>query len=114
VKVMTPEEIVQQQVIAYNNRDIDSFCKCHHPDVELYEFGKSTPFAVGRRSIRVVYADIFDSSPSLHSEIITRISHNQIVIDKELITGRKGREPFEMMAIYEVEDGLIRKARFIR
>jgi len=69
---------------------------------------------VGRDKIRDVYTDIFANSPELHSKIITRIAHNNIVIDKELITGRKGKEPFEMMAIYEVEDGMIRRARFIR
>lgn len=111
---MTPEAIVQRQVEAYNNRDIDAFALCHHPEVELYELGNPAPFAVGREKIREVYADIFHNSPELHTHIITRIQHNNIVIDKERITGRKGRESFEMMAIYEVEDGMIRKARFIR
>ena len=77
---MTPEITVQQQVEAYNNRDIDTFCACHHPDVELFEFGNPQPFAVGRDKIRNVYTDIFQSSPKLHSHIITRVQHNLSLI----------------------------------
>lgn len=108
-----PEEIVQAQVDAYNARDIEAFVLCHHEEVELYQLGDKTPFAQGRLALRQRYSDLFDASPNLHSEVITRISHDHVVIDKERIIGRKGRAPFEMIAVYEIQDGKIKTARFV-
>jgi len=110
---MNPDEVVSRQVDAYNSRDLSKFVLCHHPEVELYNYPDSTPFAQGRSSVEERYKKVFDASPDLNSSIISRIIQDHIVIDKELIIGRAGREPFEMVAIYEVEDGLIRRARFI-
>jgi len=36
------------------------------------------------------------------------------VIDHELVTGRVGSAPIEMIAIYTVENGLIKSAHFKR
>jgi len=111
---MTPEEIVQQQVNAYNSRNIDAFVACHHPDVELFNFSENTPFIVGTTKVHTVYQDIFNNSPNLHTEILHRIVLGNRVIDHERITGRKGVDVLEMVAIYEIADGLIRKAHFMK
>jgi len=39
---------------------------------------------------------------------------NNTVIDYEEIVGRKGIDILELIAIYEVKNGLINKAHFIR
>lgn len=111
---MSPEEIVQKQVDAYNSRDIQTFVACHHPEVELYHFGTETPFAVGAEKLRTIYKDVFDNSPNLHAQISNRMVMGNIVIDQEKVTGRKGVEVSEIIAIYEIKDALIFKARFIR
>lgn len=111
---MNPETIVQAQVVAYNNRDIEAFAACHAEDVELYNFGKSLPFVVGNPRLKEVYGDVFENSPTLHAEIINRIVFDNKVIDHEVVTGRKGIDRLEIIAIYEVENDLISKAHFIR
>jgi len=111
---MNPEEVVQKQVDAYNQRDLTEFVACHDPAVELFSFSESTPYAVGQEKLKEIYGTVFEKSPNLHAEIINRIVMGNKVIDHEKVTGRIGVELSEIIAIYEVEDGLIAKAHFIR
>ena len=111
---MTPEEIIQKQVEAYNSRDIETFVNCHAPDVELYTFPESAPFASGREDVRNIYTDVFESSPELHTEILNRMVFANTVIDHEIVTGRKGVDKLEIIAVYQVDNGHISSARFVR
>lgn len=111
---MSPEEIVQKQLDAYNARDIDTFVSMHAPDAELYSFSETAPFVKGQEQIRTIYSEIFKNSPNLHSKLIHRIVLGNKVIDHEEITGRKGVDVLEFIAIYEVDDTSIVKAHFIR
>jgi len=85
---MLPEEIVQKQLDAYNARDINTFVACHAHNAQLYSFS--------------------------YSKLIHRIVLGNKVIDHEEITGRKGIEILEFIAIYEVDDTSIIKAYFMR
>lgn len=111
---MKPEDIVQKQVLAYNSRDIDAFTKCHHPNVKLYSLGNNDPFVVGRTQLTSRYQDIFEKSPNLNTEIVQRMILGDTVIDKEVITGRSGVEKQNFVAIYQILDGLIFRAYFVR
>jgi len=108
-----PEEIVQKQVEAYNTRDIDLFTSCHHPEVELYNLGEKQPFVMGREALRSRYKDLFDQSPTLHSEVTDRLVLNDTVIDKEIISGRAGVDRTDYIAIYQIKEGLIAKVNFV-
>ena len=110
---MGPEKIIEQQVVAYNARDINAFVACHHPEVELYILGEKLPFAVGRAQIKTRYGEIFEQSPKLHTEIVQRMVMGNTVIDKEIITGRIGIEQQHYIAIYEIRNGLIARVHFL-
>ena len=111
---MHPEDIVKKQVIAYNARNIEDFTNCHHPEVELYNFSKSTPFAKGREQLKNIYREIFENSPELHTEIVQRMTLGNTVIDNEIVTGRIGVNLLKIIAIYEIRENLIARAHFIR
>ncbi len=111
---MTSEEIVQQQVEAYNERNIVKFLACHASDIELYTFPESEPYCVGKASLKEIYQSVFENSPNLNAAILNRIIMGNIVIDHENVTGRKGIASIKIIAIYEIKNGLISKARFIR
>ena len=50
----------------------------------------------------------FDASPNLHFKIVNRITGDNKVMDHEHITGARGsEEPFDIVVIYKVNDGLI-------
>lgn len=107
--------VVQQQLEAYNAKDIDAFMKVFSEEIAIYNFGESTPIATGKENVREVYANLFQNSPNLHSMVINRSVLGRKVLDYELITGRKGNdELLKLIAIYEVENGLIFKATFVR
>jgi hypothetical protein len=102
---MTAEQIVQQNLDAYNARDIDTFMSFFADDIMLYNFGIHEPTAVGKAKVRAIYEQLFMASPALHSSIKNRIVFDNKVIDYEDITGRLGqKDTVEMVLIYEVEE----------
>lgn len=111
---MIPEEVVQAQVEAYNNRDIEAFVNCHAPFVTLSAFADVKPYASGHKDLRAIYQNVFDNSPNLHAEITNRMVFGDTVIDHEKVTGRKGVDSLEIIAIYKVFEGKIAEVYFIR
>jgi hypothetical protein len=115
IKAQSAEEIVQANLDAYNNRDIDLFMEYIADDIEMYNLAECEPYMRGKEMVRDRYAAYFENSPQLHSEIKKRIVFDNKVIDHEYITGSNGSsEPFEMIFMYEVKDGLIVKTTAIR
>lgn len=111
----TVDQVVQQQLEAYNSRDIDSFMAVFHPEVELWTLGAEAPNAVGWENVKKLYADLFTISPELKSTVLNRSVIGNKVIDYERISGRKGaKEDVFLVMIYEIKDGLIWKAWAVR
>jgi hypothetical protein len=106
-----PEVIVDKQLEAYNNRDIEAFIKTYSEDVKLFNY-KDTPRSSGHDGLRQGYTDFFANTRDLNCEIKNRIVIGNKVIDEEYIT--MNGTNFSAVAIYEVENGLISKVTFIR
>ena len=102
-------EVIDRQIVAYNNRDIDGFIACYARDATVVQPDGSI-LASGHDEIRARYAELFDQSPDLRAEIASRIEVNSVVIDEEHVTGfvLPGM-PSEIHAavVYRVADGLI-------
>ena len=112
---MTPEEVVQQQLEAYNSRDIDGFMSVIDQGVTMHDFSTGEVTLQGHDACKKVYTNLFEASPKLHSKILTRTVFDNKVIDHEYITGRKGSEtPIELVLIYEVNNKKITKMTVLR
>lgn len=112
---MNPEEIVQENLDFYNNRNIDGFMTSFSEDIKMYNHGQPNPSVVGKEEVRNIYTKLFENSPKLHSTILKRIVIGNKVIDHESITGRNGNsEVLELVLIYEVNKGKINKITVIR
>ena len=111
---MTPEAAAQAQLDAYNARDIDAFLKPYHPDVVLARLPGDEPFAHGHEEMRAIYGRMFADAPDLHCRLVHRICHERFVVDHEEVTGMPGRGTVGAVATYEVVDGLIVRAWFLR
>ena len=109
---MTPEEVVQAQVEAYNKQDIDAFMALHSPDAVLYNLPDNTVIVEGHEAIRERYTQRF-SNPDLHAEIVNRMALNNRVIDHEHVRGIEPNRIVQAIAIYEVEQDLIQRVWFI-
>ncbi len=105
------EKIVQEQLEAYNNRDIDAFADTYADDVELYQFPKTFQ-SKGKPKLVQQYGAFFENTPDLHCEIKNRIVIGNKVIDEESVT--INGEILKAIAIYEVENGQIAKVTFIQ
>ena len=97
---VSPEAVVQAQLVAYNARDIDAFMATFHPDAELFVLGDPSPRAAGRAAVRAIYTELFSHSPELHSTVLHRAVVGNRVVDHERITGRKGADALEIVMVY--------------
>jgi hypothetical protein len=104
---------VQQQVEAYNARDVDRFVSFFAKDAEVARFPDGDEVAVGRDKIREVYSTMFDESPKLHCRIASRVVQGSYVVDRELVTGIRGGADIRAVAIYEVDYGEITRVWFL-
>ncbi len=109
---MSPREIIEQQIIAYNNRDLEAFIALHSPTAQLFNLPTGELICEGETALRERYAKRFENE-ALHAEIINRIVHGNRVIDHERITGMYPDRVVEAVAIYEIENEQIQRVWFI-
>ena len=111
----TAEQIVQANLDAYNNLDIEQFMLYISDDIEVYEFDSKKLSIKGAEACRKVYTELFELSPKLHSTILKRIVFDNKVIDHEYIVGRRGSHTaIELVLIYEVRDEKIFRISVMR
>lgn len=109
---MSPEEIIQAQVVAYNNRDIDAFTALHSPTAQLFNLPTGELICEGADAIHERYSQRFEN-PNLQAEIINRMVHGNRVIDHENIIGMHPDRIVQAVAIYDIENELIQRVWFI-
>lgn len=107
----SPETVVQRQLNAYNARNIDAFMDTYADDIEIYTF-PATFETKGKEGMRKRYADYFKHTPNLYCKIEKRIVLGNKIIDKEKV--RAGDQTIHAVAVYEVENGKIKKVTFIQ
>ncbi len=110
-KEYTPETIVQEQIIAYNARDIDAFMATYTDDIAVYTHPNTLMYQ-GQEPMRARYGKMFDNTPDLFCTIENRTIIGDYVIDKERVI--KNGKIIHAVAIYHVRDNLIDKVWFIK
>ena len=105
-----PVEVVEEQLEAYNARDLDRFAATYSEDIRIWRMPATEPSIVGRAQLRETYAKRFGSA-GLHAEIVNRIAVGDKVIDHERVVGIEAG-PIEAVAVYQVANGLIGKVWF--
>ncbi len=108
----TAEGVVARQLAAYNARDVEGFLATYAQDAEQYSLHGEL-LARGHAEIRPRFSARF-AEPDLHATLLSRMAMGEWVIDHERIRRNfaEGHGTVEMLCIYEVQDGLIRRARF--
>jgi hypothetical protein len=103
---------VQQQLEAYNARDLERWLSTYAEDAEQYLLHGGV-LASGKDAIRKRMVERF-ADPALHAELASRTVMDNVVVDHEFITRTfpDGLATVEMMCIYEVLAGHIIKATF--
>lgn len=109
---MSPADVVQRQLDAYNARDIEALLATYAPNATQHALHGDL-LAAGHAAMRPRFLARF-AEPDLHAALLQRTVMGGWVIDHERITRNfpEGRGTLEMLCFYEVRDGLIRKASF--
>lgn len=102
---MADVSVIDKQIEAYNAHDLDCFLGCYASDAVI-EDGQSNVLMRGREKIRSEYEAFFHDFPSLHGEVIQRISVGGWTVDEEVITGWQP-QPVQAIVAYHVEDDRI-------
>ncbi len=109
---MNPVEIVERQLAFYNAHDLEGFCSLYAQDVQIHNLSASDPLITGKTAFRERYRIPF-RNPNLHATILARMSMDNFVIDRELVTGRPEGD-FSTGVIYHIENETILQVFFIR
>jgi hypothetical protein len=108
-------DLIDQQVVAYNARDLEGFVDCYAADARILD-GSGTVMAEGHEGLRQMYAPLFESSPDLHAEITNRIQIGTWVIDDERTTGfvlPGYPTALRAVVVYHVVDGKIAQSQLL-
>ncbi len=105
-----PETVVQQQLDAYNARDLDALLASYAPDAQMFEH-PSKLLATGSQELRDRFTLRFQE-PNLHATLLRRIVSGSVVVDHERVTRTfpEGPGEIELVMIYQVEGSRIAKA----
>jgi hypothetical protein len=102
-------DVVDLQVAAYRDRDLERFLACYAADVKIKDFDGNV-LMDGLEAMRGQYGALFRDSPQLKAEIPHRIVAGDYVIDEEhgsgiVMAGFPAEE--HIAVVYRVRDGLI-------
>jgi hypothetical protein len=86
VNLEVRKKLMDAEVKYYNEKNLDLFCGCFHPEIETSILG-SDHKKKGIEDFRARFKILFESSPNLHCEIKNRIFLEESVVDEEFVTG---------------------------
>ncbi len=112
ILIKTPRAMAIEQLIAYNDRDLEAFCALFADDAVLMDMPSGQVVAAGMTAIRDVYRERF-SNPDLYCKVHASIDIGDFAIDHETVYGLPDGE-LDAVAMYEVKDNLIQRVFFIR
>jgi len=110
---LSPDDVAQGQLDAYNRRDIDAFMSYWADDAQVFEFPDKL-LASGAAQIRERHVARFTEA-NLQGKLLSRMAMGSCVIDREQVTRTfpEGTGQLEVIAIYDIGEGKIRKAWFM-
>lgn len=108
--------IVDKQLLAYNNQDIDAFAATYHEQVEIHYFPGGLQYK-GKDELISRYGSKFARLKCLEASSLNRIVEGRFLVDHELAESCSKQagvvdRSVRVIAMYEVEDGLIRRVIF--
>lgn len=110
---MTLLQLVQAQLDAYNQNDLDAFCACYHPEVQLIE-GEAC-VSTGRAALRERYADMF-AAGGFGATVSQRVHTDKHCVDLEhwwvQLPGEE-KEEGTLLARYSLREGHIGAVQFL-
>ena len=105
----TPEELADQQLLAYNAHNLEAFLAPYAEDVEIYDLSTNKLQVKGKEAMRKQY-NFLTTAKTLYCNLLNRVVQGNIVVDHEEIW--EGGRKFYGLAIYEIKGDKIVKVWF--
>lgn len=109
---LSPAALVDAQIEAYNDHDLERFCSFFADDVEVGRLGQDGTLLSGKSELKARYRSRFSETPDVHCTIDQRITLGSFVIDAERLINT-GPEARHVIALYQVEGSQIRRVWFV-
>jgi hypothetical protein len=110
---MSPVEVVQRQLDAFNDHDLESFLPLFAEDVVIYDLLDGHVVLRGIEPFRERYVEVFRERSLVRAELGGRLVLGGIVVDLEHLTDGDEHPPEEALAIYEVEGDVVTRMWFV-
>jgi hypothetical protein len=106
-------DVIDQLVRAYNAQDTRAFANLFTEDAYHGRFHTDAP-QIGRETIYQHYIKVFAQHPQNQTKVINRMQFGPFVVDHEIVKRSPEAEPFEVIAVYTLEHGLIKRLEMVR
>jgi hypothetical protein len=101
-------DVTDRVLVALSAHDLEGFVGCYAEDATI-EDGYDRIAARGHDELRARFGSQFEEYPQLRVELITRTLVGEFVVQEEEVTGRGDHR--RHVAVYLIEDGLIKRER---
>jgi putative hydrolase of HD superfamily len=103
---MSPSELVQAQLDAYNARDVELLCSFYAEDCTFLDLAGGVTIK-DMSAFRALFTRTFAEHPQNRGWSTGRLSAGNIVVDHEIIQRAPGGAQIESVTVYVVEDGKV-------
>ncbi|MFN3514326.1 MAG: nuclear transport factor 2 family protein [Phenylobacterium sp.] len=111
--VLSPADLAQAQLDAYNAQDLDAHCACFADDVVVADLNGAVTIQ-GIDAYRAKYEQVFADFPQNKAKLLNRIVVGNTVIDHEHVERTPGGATFQVAAIYTIAGGKIARVDFVK
>ncbi|MGB5818612.1 MAG: nuclear transport factor 2 family protein [Saonia sp.] len=105
---------IHKFMAAYNERNLEEFVSYMHPEFKSYLFESQHCLCSGIADARKVYGKRFSENKNLFVTTLNRIVNDNIVVESQLIEGFDGDKTIHAIAIFELQNGMVKRASFVR
>lgn len=111
--LLTPEELVQGQLDAYNSQNLDEFCKYFSIDLFVASY-LGDVICTGIDAFRERHVGIFGDFPNNKATLKSRIVLGDTVIDLEDVSRGNGDSSFQVACIYTIDNASISRIEYVK
>ena len=110
---ITPFDVADAQLEAYNAQDLEAYCSFFADDVIVADLNGAVTVS-GIKDYHDRYATTFATYPENKVELLGRMVIGNTVIDHERVIRKPGGDEFVVAAIYTIADAKIVRVDFVK
>jgi len=101
-------QIIDLQIQAYNEQDLEKFASFYHPDIIISDITQNQIIVTGKEQLFSVYQNLFNKHPKNFVTVKNRIIADETVVDHEFVTGRDSHpDGLSAVVVYQLKNSLI-------